>query len=53
MFQANAAWPLGVATAQTIEAGNEGGEKEKRLLQGVMINLLSFIALFYTTLQQI
>lgn len=37
IFPADAAWPPGVATAQAIQAGDEGGEKGKRLLQGVIL----------------
>ncbi|AOT71963.1 OPT/YSL family transporter [Geosporobacter ferrireducens] len=37
IFPAEAAWPPGVATAQAIKAGDEGGEKGKRLLQGLII----------------
>ncbi len=37
IYPADAAWPPGVATAQAIKAGDEGGEKGKRLLQGVII----------------
>lgn len=37
IFPATAPWPPGVATAQAIEAGDEGGEKGKRLLQGLII----------------
>lgn len=37
IFPADAAWPPGVATAQALRAGDEGGEKGKRLLQGLVI----------------
>lgn len=37
IFPAEASWPPGVATAQALEAGDEGGEKGKRLLQGVIL----------------
>jgi uncharacterized oligopeptide transporter (OPT) family protein len=37
IFPAEAAWPPGVATALAIKAGDEGGEKGKRLLQGIVI----------------
>lgn len=37
VFPAEAPWPPGVATAQAIEAGDEGGEKGKRLLQGLIL----------------
>jgi uncharacterized oligopeptide transporter (OPT) family protein len=34
-FPAAAAWPDGVATGQVILSGDEGGEKGRRLLQGI------------------
>lgn len=37
IFPAEAAWPPGVATAQAIQAGDEGGGKAKRLLQGLIL----------------
>ena len=37
IFPAEAAWPPGVATAQAIQAGDEGGSKAKRLLQGLIL----------------
>lgn len=37
IFPAEAAWPPGVATAQAIQAGDEGGSKAKRLLQGLVL----------------
>lgn len=37
LYPADAAWPPGVATAEAIKAGDEGGEKGKRLLQGVIL----------------
>lgn len=40
IFPAQAAWPPGVATASTIQAGDEGGEKGRRLLQGLAIGVL-------------
>ncbi|NLM03914.1 MAG: peptide transporter [Clostridiales bacterium] len=40
IFPASASWPPGVATAQAIEAGDEGGEKGKRLLQGVILGAI-------------
>ncbi len=36
VYPASAPWPPGVATAQTIIAGDEGGDKIKRLLQGIL-----------------
>lgn len=41
IFPAEGAWPPGVATAQAIKAGDEGGEKGKRLLQGVIIGAVA------------
>lgn len=40
IFPAAASWPPGVATAQAIEAGDEGGDKGKRLLQGVVLGIV-------------
>lgn len=37
IFPADAPWPPGVATASAIKAGDEGGDKGKRLLQGAII----------------
>lgn len=37
VYPASAPWPPGVATAQTIIAGDEGGDKIKRLVQGVVV----------------
>jgi uncharacterized oligopeptide transporter (OPT) family protein len=37
VYPASAPWPPGVATAQTIIAGDEGGEKIKKLIQGIVI----------------
>ena len=36
VYPASAPWPPGVATAQTIIAGDEGGDKIKRLVQGIL-----------------
>ncbi|MCQ1529009.1 OPT/YSL family transporter [Lutispora saccharofermentans] len=41
IFPAEGSWPPGVATAQAIEAGDEGGEKGKRLLQGVILGAVA------------
>ena len=40
VYPASAPWPPGVATAQTIIAGDEGGEKIKRLGQGVLAGII-------------
>lgn len=40
IFPAEGAWPPGVATAQAIQAGDEGGEKGKRLLQGIALGAI-------------
>ena len=40
VYPASAPWPPGVATAQTIIAGDEGGKKIKRLLQGVLAGMV-------------
>ena len=36
IFPAQEAWPPGVATSNTILAGDQGGEKGKRLIQGLL-----------------
>ena len=43
IFPAAGAWPPGVATARTLEAGDEGGEKGKRLLQGLGVGIVGSI----------
>lgn len=40
IYPASAPWPPGVATAQTIIAGDEGGDKIKRLLQGIAAGVI-------------
>lgn len=40
IFPAQGAWPPGVATAATIEAGDQGGEKCKHMLQGLVVGLI-------------
>jgi len=40
IFPANAPWPPGVATAQAIQAGDEGGKKGIRLLQGLALGAI-------------
>lgn len=40
IFPAQGAWPPGVATAGAIEAGDQGGEKSKRLLQGLALGVI-------------
>lgn len=37
LFPAQGAWPPGVATANTLQAGDEGGDKGKRLIQGIIL----------------
>ncbi len=41
IFPASSSWPPGVATAQAIEAGDQGGEKGARLLQGLIIGAIA------------
>ena len=41
IFPASGAWPPGVATAAAIEAGDEGGQKGKRLLQGIAVGAVA------------
>lgn len=40
IFPASAPWPPGVATAQSIQAGDEGGKKGMRLLQGLALGAI-------------
>ena len=40
VYPASAAWPPGIATAETIEAGDKGGEKIKRLIQGIAVGVI-------------
>lgn len=40
IFPAQGAWPPGVATAGAIEAGDQGGDKSKRLLQGLALGVV-------------
>lgn len=41
IFPGEGAWPPGVATAEAIKAGDEGGEKGKRLVQGLAIGAIA------------
>lgn len=43
MYPAAAPWPPGVATADAIIAGDEGGEKGKQLLQGIALGVVGSI----------
>lgn len=40
VFPAQGAWPPGVATATAIQAGDEGGKKGRRLLEGLAIGVV-------------
>ncbi len=40
LFPAQGAWPSGVATAGAIQAGDEGGTKSRRLIQGIALGVL-------------
>lgn len=40
LYPATGAWPPGVATAQALIAGDEGGEKARRLLEGVIAGVV-------------
>lgn len=40
LFPAQAAWPPGVATASAIQAGDEGGKKGRRLIEGLIIGVI-------------
>lgn len=41
IFPAQEAWPPGVATANTIIAGDQGGDKGKRLIQGLVVGIVA------------
>jgi len=41
IFPAKGAWPMGVAVASTIEAGDEGGKKGFELLQGIAVGAIA------------
>lgn len=40
LFPAKEAWAPGVATAEVIEAGDEGGDKAKRVIQGIVVGIV-------------
>ena len=40
IFPAQGAWPPGVATAAAIEAGDQGGAKSRRLIQGLALGVI-------------
>ena len=40
LYPATGAWPPGVATAQALIAGDEGGKKARRLLEGVVAGVV-------------
>lgn len=40
LFPAQGAWPPGVATASAIQAGDEGGKKGRRLIEGIIIGII-------------
>lgn len=40
IFPAKGAWPPGVATASAIQAGDEGGKKGRRLLEGLALGVI-------------
>ena len=40
LFPAQAAWPPGVATASVIQAGDEGGKKGRRLIEGLVVGVI-------------
>ncbi len=43
LFPAREAWAPGVATAEVIEAGDEGGDKAKRVVQGIVVGIVGSI----------
>lgn len=40
LFPAKGAWPAGVETATAIQAGDQGGKKGRRLIEGIIIGLI-------------
>lgn len=40
LFPAQGAWPPGVATASAIQAGDEGGKKGRRLIEGLVLGVI-------------
>lgn len=40
IFPAQGAWPPGVATATAIQAGDEGGKKGRRLVEGLVVGVV-------------
>lgn len=43
LFPAKEAWAPGVATAEVLEAGDEGGDKAKRVIQGIVVGIVGSI----------
>lgn len=43
IFPAKEAWAPGVATAEVLEAGDEGGDKAKRVIQGIVVGIVGSI----------
>lgn len=41
VYPAEAAWPPGVATANAIQAGDEGGKKGRRLVEGLIVGAVA------------
>lgn len=41
VYPADAAWPPGVATANAIEAGDQGGDKARRLIEGIVVGAVA------------
>lgn len=41
IYPAEAAWPPGVATANAIQAGDEGGKKGRRLVEGLIVGAVA------------
>ncbi|MDR2174338.1 MAG: OPT/YSL family transporter [Synergistaceae bacterium] len=46
LFPASGSWPPGVATAQALIAGDEGGKKGRNLLYGILLGALGSSKLF-------
>lgn len=43
IFPAEEAWAPGIATAEVLEAGDEGGSKAKRIVQGIVAGAIALI----------
>ena len=39
-FLAEESWAPGIATAEVLEAGDEGGSKAKRIIEGIVVGMV-------------